>query len=68
MEWAFKGPLTLQERLSGRLDAAEIAAMDTEDFVAVCAHKPAIHRFPASMGRRVHAVCQQDALGVAVCF
>ncbi len=59
MEWAFKGPLTLQERLDGRLDAGEIAAMDTEDFVAICADKPAIHRFPASMGRRVHAVCQQ---------
>ena len=57
MEWAFKGPSTLRERLGGRLDAAEIAAMDEEDFVAVCAQKPAIHRFPASMGRRVHELC-----------
>ena len=58
MEWAFKGPMTLRERLGGRLDAAAIAAMDAEDFVAVCAEKPAIHRFPASMGRRIHEVCE----------
>lgn len=56
MEWAFRGPATLAERLGG-LDAAAIAAMDPEDFVAVCAEKPAIHRFPASMGRRIHQLC-----------
>lgn len=57
MEWAFKGPATLKERLGGRLDASEIAAMDPEAFIAVCADKPAIHRFPASMGRRIHELC-----------
>lgn len=56
MEWAFKGPATLHERL-GHLDAARIAAMDPEAFVAVCCDKPAIHRFPASMGRRIHELC-----------
>ncbi len=56
MEWAFAGPATLRSRL-GHLDAREIAAMDVEDFVSVCATKPAIHRFPASMGRRIHEVC-----------
>jgi uncharacterized HhH-GPD family protein len=56
MEWAFRGPLTLKERL-GHLDAAAIAAMDQEEFVTVCCAKPAIHRFPASMGRRVHELC-----------
>ncbi len=56
MEWAFAGPHTLRERL-GHLDPKRIAAMDPEDFVAVCAEKPAIHRFPASMGRRVHQLC-----------
>ena len=56
MEWAFKGPSTLKSRL-GRLDAGEIAAMDADDFVAVCATKPAIHRFPKSMGGRIHEVC-----------
>lgn len=59
MEWAFKGPHTLRERLGGELSAERIAAMDTEDFVAMCAEKPAIHRFPASMGRRIHELCER---------
>jgi uncharacterized HhH-GPD family protein len=71
MEWAFKGPMTLRNRLGGDLDAAAIAAMDVEEFVAVCADKPAIHRFPAAMGRRIHELCTRlvetydgDAAGV----
>jgi len=56
MEWAFTGPATLRSRL-GHLDAARIAALDPEEFVAVCCDKPAIHRFPASMGRRIHELC-----------
>jgi len=56
MEWAFAGPATLRARL-GHLDAARIAAMDQETFVAICCEKPAIHRFPASMGRRIHEMC-----------
>lgn len=56
MEWAFTGPYTLHQRL-GHLDAARIAAMEPEQFVAVCSAKPAIHRFPASMGARIHELC-----------
>lgn len=56
MEWAFTGPYTLQQRL-GHLEPRQIAALDEEAFVTVCCDKPAIHRFPASMGRRVHALC-----------
>ena len=56
MEWAFMGPNTLKQRL-GHLDTARIAAMDEDEFVAVCCDKPAIHRFPAVMGRRIHAMC-----------
>jgi len=56
MEWAFAGPATLKARL-GHLDAKKIASMDVDDFVAVCCEKPAIHRFPASMGRRIHEMC-----------
>lgn len=56
MEWAFMGPNTLQQRL-GQLDAGRIAAMDEDRFVAVCCDKPAIHRFPAVMARRIHAMC-----------
>ncbi len=53
MEVAFAGPRKLAERL-GTVDPAMIAAMDPEEFVTVCATPPAVHRFPASMGRRVH--------------
>jgi len=56
MEWAFAGPATLRARL-GHLDADRIAAMDVDDFVAVCCAKPAIHRFPAALGRRIHQLC-----------
>lgn len=56
MSWAFRGPATLAGRLGG-LDAARISAMDVEEFVGVCATKPAIHRYPAAMGRRIHALC-----------
>src|SRR5512132_652040 len=56
MEWAFMGPATLRHRL-GHLAASRIAAMDEAAFVAVCCAKPAIHRFPAVMGKRTHAMC-----------
>ncbi len=59
MEWAFSGPQTLRARLDGDLSAERIAGMDTEEFVALCARKPAIHRFPASMGRRIHELCER---------
>ena len=57
MEWAFMGPNTLKTRLC-HLDAEKIAAMDRDEFVELCRQKPAIHRFPKSMGERVHAVCE----------
>ena len=56
MEWAFAGPATLRDRL-GHLDPKRIAAMTEQDFVSLCCEKPAIHRFPASMGKRVRQVC-----------
>jgi len=57
MEWAFSGPATLRQRL-GHLDPKKIAAMDVDEFVSICCEKPAIHRFPGSMGKRIHAVCE----------
>ena len=57
MELAFTGPLKLHQRLGG-LDAAAIAAMEPEAFLAACAEKPSIHRFPGSMGRRTQELCQ----------
>jgi len=56
MEWAFKGPFTIKERL-GHVDARKIAAIDVDDFVATCSEKPAIHRFPSSMAKRIHEMC-----------
>jgi len=57
MEWAFKGPATLAERLGG-LDAAAIAAMDPDEFAAVFSAKPALHRFPGSMAKRTQELCR----------
>ena len=56
MEWAFTGPHTLTERF-GHLDPRKFAEMDVERFVTRCCEKPAIHRFPASMARRIHELC-----------
>jgi uncharacterized HhH-GPD family protein len=46
---AFEGPLVLKQRL-GTLDVATLAETDLEP---VFAEKPAIHRFPGAMARRV---------------
>lgn len=58
MEKAFAGPAVIAERMGGRLDVAAIAAMPEEEFVALCGERPAVHRFPGSMGKRVRQVCQ----------
>jgi uncharacterized HhH-GPD family protein len=59
MEWAFAGPYTIARRM-GRddLDAGEIAAYDPEEFAALLSAKPAVHRYPGSMAKRVQAVCR----------
>ena len=51
---AFTGPLVLRERL-GTLDAARLAASDLEP---VFRERPAIHRFPGSMARRVQELAE----------
>jgi uncharacterized HhH-GPD family protein len=61
MEWAFAGPKRLVDRLGGALDAAAIAAMAPEEVEAVFKEKPAMHRFPGSMGRRTHELCRAVA-------
>lgn len=57
MEKAFGGPYELKRRL-GHLDAHKIAAMDPDRLDAVFRERPALHRFPGSMARRVQAMCQ----------
>lgn len=55
LSWAFRGPATLRQRLGG-LDAAALAAMTEDDVVVACVTKPAVHRYPAVMGRRLYAL------------
>lgn len=57
MEWAFRGPATLRDRLGGELDAATIASMERDAFIGLCSETPAVHRFPSSMGDRIQALC-----------
>ncbi|TDD86958.1 HhH-GPD-type base excision DNA repair protein [Actinomadura rubrisoli] len=59
MEWAFSGPYTILQRLgSDDLDAHEIAAYDPERFAGLLSEKPAVHRYPGSMAKRVQQLCQ----------
>ncbi len=59
MEWAFKGPATIAQRLGATdLDAHEIAAYDPEAFAALLSDKPAVHRYPGSMAKRIQQLCQ----------
>ena len=53
---AFAGPHKLKERIGG-LDPAAIASMDPRALEEVFREKPAIHRFPGSMARRVQELC-----------
>jgi uncharacterized HhH-GPD family protein len=59
MEWAFKGPRTVADRLgTDDLDAHEIAAQDPDAFAALLSDKPAVHRYPGSMAKRIQQLCQ----------
>jgi uncharacterized HhH-GPD family protein len=53
---AFSGPLELRRRL-GSFDAATIAATDPAELEELFRQKPAIHRFPGNMARRVQELC-----------
>jgi uncharacterized HhH-GPD family protein len=58
LERAFSSPLDLKNRLGGRLDAAEMAAMDPDKLAAVFATRPALHRYPAANAKRVQELCR----------
>ncbi len=57
MESAFAGPKKLVDRL-GDLNVETIATADPEEFAAVCATTPAVHRFPASMAKRIQGLAE----------
>lgn len=57
MEVAFAGPKKIADRMGG-LDPHEIADRDPDEFAALCAERPAVHRFPGSMAGRVQALAR----------
>jgi len=54
---AFSGPLKLEQRI-GELDAGRIAAMDPAELESAFRERPAIHRFPGAMAKRVQELCR----------
>jgi uncharacterized HhH-GPD family protein len=54
---AFSSPLELQRRLGG-LDADTIAGLETTELERIFAERPALHRFPGTMARRVQELCR----------
>jgi len=57
IEKAFSSPAELSRRLGAPLDAAAIAAMPLDDLTALFKERPALHRYPGSMAKRVQDVC-----------
>jgi uncharacterized HhH-GPD family protein len=55
MERAFAGPAKILERF-GSLDPSAVAAADPDEFAALCATPPAIHRYGRSMAGRIQAL------------
>ena len=53
---AFSGPAELRRRI-GHLDPARIASMDPEKLAQAFRQRPALHRFPGAMAKRVQALC-----------
>jgi len=58
MEWAFRAPFTLRDRLGGTLDARAIVDAGPEALVEVFCAKPALHRYPAVMANRAYELCR----------
>ena len=54
IEVAFSAPAELERRLGKKIDAPTVAAVDPDELAAVFSRRPALHRYPASMARRVH--------------
>jgi uncharacterized HhH-GPD family protein len=57
MEHAFRGPAKVTDRF-GTFEPAAIAAADPEEFAAMAATTPAIHRFPGSMASRLQELAR----------
>jgi uncharacterized HhH-GPD family protein len=57
MEHAFRGPAKVLSRF-GTFEPAAIAAADPEEFAAMAATTPAIHRFPGAMAARLQQLAR----------
>ncbi|MBD7919405.1 Fe-S cluster assembly protein HesB [Cellulomonas sp. Sa3CUA2] len=57
METAFAGPAKIADRMAG-WDVHRIAEADPQEFAALCATPPAVHRYPGSMAGRIQAVAR----------
>ncbi len=57
VQHAFSGPWELRRRI-GHLDPIRIATMDPDDLERVFRDRPALHRYPAAMARRVGDLCR----------
>jgi uncharacterized HhH-GPD family protein len=58
LEWAFSAPAELKRRLGGHMDSRAISSMDPDEFASAFTTKPALHRYPASMAKRVQEMCR----------
>jgi len=61
IELAFRGPSRLRDRINGPFAAQTIADYPPDEFVELCRAKPAVHRFPRSMGERIQELARHLA-------
>jgi uncharacterized HhH-GPD family protein len=58
LERAFSSPYDLTQRLGHDLDAKELADYHPDALAAIFAQRPALHRFPKAMAKRVQELCR----------
>lgn len=58
LERAFSAPYDLAQRLGHDLDPKELADYDPDALAKVFAQRPALHRFPKAMAKRVQELCR----------
>lgn len=59
LEWAFSAPLELARRLGEELDPAVVAATDPDELAETFSRRPALHRYPGAMAKRVHELSRR---------
>ena len=57
IEWAFASPAKLEQRLGEPLTAEAVVRRSVDEVSEIFGQKPALHRFPTSMAKRTHALC-----------